>query len=222
MWSGSSAPEGWTLCNGGSATSRTGGSVSVPDLRNRFIIGAGSSYGVNSTGGSAATSINKDSGDNDVEPTVSDTIQFSVNNHSLSIAELPQHQHGMLHNHGTATGSTGAHSHNVIGGDKFFIGGDGGGAFIFDVHHEDAHGSYQTVARSTDEHPGSTVTVNVGAPSQAMTGGGNNYGLSGTAHGHGSTKTGTVSISNTIHQHNINFTIPTIPPYYALTFIYKL
>jgi hypothetical protein len=46
MWSGSiaSIPSGWLLCDGGSGT---------PDLRNRFIVGAGSTYAVNATGGSA-------------------------------------------------------------------------------------------------------------------------------------------------------------------------
>lgn len=46
MWSGSIAtiPSGWVLCNGTSGT---------PDLRNRFVIGAGSTYAVAATGGSA-------------------------------------------------------------------------------------------------------------------------------------------------------------------------
>jgi microcystin-dependent protein len=46
IWSGSAAaiPSGWYLCNGSNST---------PDLRNRFIVGAGSTYGVGATGGSA-------------------------------------------------------------------------------------------------------------------------------------------------------------------------
>jgi len=46
MWSGSivSIPSGWLLCNGSSGT---------PDLRDRFIVGAGSTYAVAATGGSA-------------------------------------------------------------------------------------------------------------------------------------------------------------------------
>lgn len=46
MWSGSvaSIPAGWYLCNGSNST---------PDLRNRFIVGAGSTYAVGATGGSA-------------------------------------------------------------------------------------------------------------------------------------------------------------------------
>jgi microcystin-dependent protein len=46
LWSGSiiSIPSGWYLCDGTNST---------PDLRDRFIVGAGSTYAVNATGGSA-------------------------------------------------------------------------------------------------------------------------------------------------------------------------
>jgi len=46
LWSGSvaSIPTGWVLCDGTNST---------PDLRDRFIVGAGSAYAVNATGGSA-------------------------------------------------------------------------------------------------------------------------------------------------------------------------
>ena len=50
LWSGSigSIPAGWVLCNGNNGT---------PDLRNRFIVGAGSTYAVDATGGSADSTL---------------------------------------------------------------------------------------------------------------------------------------------------------------------
>jgi len=46
LWSGSSAsiPSGWVICDGTNST---------PDLRNKFVVGAGSTYAVGATGGSA-------------------------------------------------------------------------------------------------------------------------------------------------------------------------
>lgn len=69
LWSGSigSIPAGYVLCNGANGT---------PDLRDRFIVGAGSTYAVNATGGSpdavlvshthTATSVVTDPGHNHV------------------------------------------------------------------------------------------------------------------------------------------------------------
>ena len=46
LWSGSvlSIPTGWLLCDG---------TLSTPNLRDRFVVGAGSTYAVNATGGTA-------------------------------------------------------------------------------------------------------------------------------------------------------------------------
>ena len=50
MWSGSinAIPGGWNLCDGTNGT---------PDLRNRFIVGAGSSYTIGNTGGSQSVTL---------------------------------------------------------------------------------------------------------------------------------------------------------------------
>lgn len=58
MWSGSAVPSDWHLCDGTNGT---------PDLRNRFIVGAGSTYNIGDIGGS-------------------DTV-------TLTVDEMPKHSH---------------------------------------------------------------------------------------------------------------------------------
>ncbi len=65
MWSGSIAaiPPAWALCDG-----KTVGGVITPDLRDRFVVGAGQSYSPGETGG--------------------------ANNVTLTTDEMPAHSHG--------------------------------------------------------------------------------------------------------------------------------
>ena len=78
MWSGASnaIPSGWFLCDGNNNT---------PDLRNRFIVGAGSSYEVGATGGSDSVTLTTD--------------------------QIPSHGHSAS---GLRCSSSGSHSHNVL------------------------------------------------------------------------------------------------------------
>jgi len=75
-------PTGWHICDGGTY----GGKVS-PDLRDRFVIGAGGAYAVNATGGPATWN-------GTITPTGSPTI----GDHALTTAELPAHTHD-FHEH---------------------------------------------------------------------------------------------------------------------------
>ena len=51
MWSGTTIPTNWALCNGANGT---------PDLRDRFVVGAGSSYSIGATGGVNTVTLTKD------------------------------------------------------------------------------------------------------------------------------------------------------------------
>jgi hypothetical protein len=119
MWSGSIAtiPAGWLLCNGTSGT---------PDLRDRFIVGAGSTYAVAATGGSAnaivvshthtGTTGNQSA---DHSHTFSGTTS-GVGNHAHSYVAVVA---GGVGNAGTSgatttttnTGGAGAHDHTYSG-----------------------------------------------------------------------------------------------------------
>jgi hypothetical protein len=76
MWSGSvaSIPSGWLLCNGSNGT---------PDLRDRFIVGAGSSYSPGNTGGAASV-------------TPSGSVSGTVGGTSLTEAQMPKHFHQIV------------------------------------------------------------------------------------------------------------------------------
>jgi microcystin-dependent protein len=108
MWAGSSenVPDNWLLCDG-TAISRTtyddlytiqgnvfgGGDGSttfnLPDMRNRFIVGAGDSYSVNSKGGSSSVNI--------AHTHTVNAHTHTIGNHSHnqgSLVALVNHQNG--------------------------------------------------------------------------------------------------------------------------------
>jgi microcystin-dependent protein len=92
MWSGSivSIPAGWALCNGTSGT---------PDLRDRFVVGAGSTYAVGATGGENTVTL--------------DTTQIPSHTHTGTTANTD-----LAHTH-TGSGTSGstdlAHTHTGSG-----------------------------------------------------------------------------------------------------------
>ena len=90
MWSGSvlAIPTGWALCDGTDGT---------PNLQDRFVVGAGSSYAVGDTGG--ATTV------------------------ALSAAQMPQHRH--YASVSGSTNTTGAHTHTYLEAGP--VGGSGAG-----------------------------------------------------------------------------------------------
>jgi hypothetical protein len=88
LWSGSigSIPAGYVLCNGNNGT---------PDLRNRFIVGAGSTYAVDASGGSA------------------DAIVVSHNHTATSVVTDPGHNHTFVIRN---TIDNGSNAYTAVGG----------------------------------------------------------------------------------------------------------
>jgi len=90
MYAAATAPEGWHLCNGtahGSAALQAIlGSPNAPDLRDRFVVGAGSAYAIGNTGGADLVTL------------------------TAAQSGLVAHSHGVTVNSGNAY-----HSHGVSG-----------------------------------------------------------------------------------------------------------
>ena len=84
VWSGAAnaIPSGWLICDGANAT---------PDLRDRFVIGAGSTYAVAATGGATTTSA------------------VAAHTHTLS----GNTSASGTHTHTGSTSNTGSHSHDI-------------------------------------------------------------------------------------------------------------
>lgn len=240
MWSGSIAaiPLGWAICNGLNGT---------PDLRDRFVIGAGSIYAVGATGG--ATSV------------------------TLAIANLPAHSHtgttvaGGDHNHGGATGAEGDHSHGGLTGNvgnhthtvsgTTGAGGDhnhtantgGGGSHDHTVYIAvDVYGSGDRITgdntSGTDEgvytakeagitsvEPNHTHTVSVGNSGNhthsfsatSSAGGSHNHSISASGtHTHSISSSGNHTHTFTTDTTGSGTAFSTMPPYLALAYIMKL
>ena len=93
LWSGAAnaIPSGWVICNGSNST---------PDLRNRFVVGAGDSYSVGATGGAN---------------TASDTASISVSISGSGNTGGPSSTSGGVNNQGNAPAQNHTHSFNFSG-----------------------------------------------------------------------------------------------------------
>ena len=107
MWSGTDAtvPVGWAICNG----QVSGNFGTTPDLRSRFIIGAGPSNLVKTTGGDAL-----------VSTSAAGAHEHVVDPVALTVSTLPSHSHRVY----ACTGTGGSSEVVAFGatGDVAFIG----------------------------------------------------------------------------------------------------
>lgn len=187
MWSGSVAavPTGWALCDGSNGT---------PDLRGRFIIGAGGAYAVAATGGA-------------------ETV-------TLAEANLPAHTHGF----GTlAVASGGSHTHTLAsasaasGGNSFSINSrrqDGtnsifSGASGITLTESGAGGSFTRVGSGGGTSAADNISY-TGTHTHTLSG----TTDSGGAHTH--------TLSGATASIGSGTAVENRPPYYALAYIMKL
>lgn len=163
MWSGTiaSIPSGWALCDGTSGT---------PDLRDRFIVGAGSTYSPGGTGGSLSktTTIN---GAHDHSATIensgSHAHNITVNGTALTLDQIPPHSHTIRTggngsgNPVTTSGSAGTYATSVAGGNGTAANAHSHSAF------SDAQGLHSHIA-TVLTNGGHTHTVDCVPPYYAL------------------------------------------------------
>ena len=202
MWSGdtSSIPTGWQLCDGTNGT---------PDLRNRFVIGAGDTYPVGNTGGNADSVVVEHSHTiNDHNHTFSGSGSDNVD---ISVSGTTGNQ-SQSHNHNFTTNTTGEHRHDGTIPIPWYTGDTDRGteSSIFSADNSQTqvttfagdHNHSGTTGGQSDDH---THTFS-GSGSDTV-----DISVSGTTGVQSDSGTSTAGSSGT----GTN-----IPPYYALCFIY--
>jgi microcystin-dependent protein len=208
-FAGTNVPAGWHLCNGqahnNGALAAVIGSPNTPDLRDRFIVGAGQTYAKGALGGAATVTLTE--------------AQSGLRAHAhtgSSVGESQEHVHG-----GSTGGASADHAHYVS------VGGGGHG-------HNSAYGN-NWQGSTQDQNPAGTDYGPIGwnAPNVGGTfsaGGHGHEGWSGgrnADHGHSFTTGGrsaqhTHGISvNAVAGANAISPHENLPPFYALTYIVK-
>ena len=204
VWSGSiaSSPLGWSLCNGSSGT---------PDLRDRFVVGAGTTYAVGATGGANTVTL--------------DATMIPAHTHTVS-ASGTTGNNNVGHTHtfsGTTSGQSNTHSHTATVSDPghkhntnnptggYTLGG--GSTSVGTISNQTTGGLINTVIVQTAT-TGITVSNGNASADHSHTYSGTTSGISAN-HNHAVTVTGTAASTGGGLAHENR------PPYFALAYIMK-
>ena len=236
IWSGLSTaiPTNWQICDGTNGT---------PDLRDKFVIGAGNAYTVGQTGGSTTVSgsTNADgththqstatSTSSSVSSSTSTATSASSSSQSLSMDNQGAHIHSgsSIANHSLVASEIPPHTHLINGGNT--VNGSDPGIVYF-----------QTLVPS-----GNLVVTGDGSTTSGLAGNGHNHGVTVTSDGgHTHSITGTITTTTTTTVSTTTGTTTTtstsvttpassdsahahafgvsnfLPPYYALCYIRRM
>lgn len=224
LWSGSTAsiPSGWVICDGTNST---------PDLRDRFVVGAGNTYAVDATGGSNTVTLAEANLPGHTHSVSGTTGSDGAHTHNVSgnTSTTGAHTHTLsgntsntgAHTHSGSTSNTGSHSHGQQG--RVFGNGNTNSAITLsnNVANNQSFANNNTLSAGAHSH--NFTTNSDGAHSHTLSGnaasaGDHSHTLSGTAdsagaHTHSFSTTSGSTGSGTAHENR--------PPYYALAYIMK-
>lgn len=193
LWSGAIAaiPAGWYLCDGTNGT---------PNLRDRFVVGAGTTYAVGATGGANTVTL--------------DATMIPGHTHSVSASGTTEASGNHTHTFsGTSSGQSATHTHaltdpghthNVTGTNSGTT-VPGGGPVVFDAGYPAQQPGIVT----------NTTGITIGNASADHT-----HTYSGTT-STVSTHTHTVTVTGTSGSIGGGLSHENRPPYYALAYIMK-
>ena len=185
LWSGAAnaIPNGWYLCDGNNGT---------PNLTDRFVVGAGSAYGVGATGGSKDATLVSHS--------------HTINNHVHGFSANTGGQ-STTHNHGFSGSGSQSHTHGFTG-----VGGNDHNQNVrhTTVMRNRSNPTVYTAAGNTGVQ-NSTVTINISG----------NTGNNSSDHHHFVSGTSGDPSDRGTNTQGSSATNANLPPYYALCYIMK-
>lgn len=230
MFTGSTAPSGWAICDGTNGT---------PDLRDRFVVGQGNLYSINGTGGSKDAIIpthNHGSGNYSAAAHTHGAGNYAVGSHTHNdgnyAAASHSHNDGNYtvasHSHGRGNYTAASHNHNFKAsnraGDedswnnnaKAFIGDHDNAAFTRSGSNKIMNSGALTVSgNSSNSAPNVTGSSGNSAPNVTGQSGATSPNFSGNS------SNTAPSVSGTSASAGESVTDKNLPPYYALAFIMK-
>ena len=241
MWSGtaSSVPTGYLLCDGsavsrvtytdlfnaiGTAHGAGDGSTTfnLPNLRNRFVVGEGTSYALAATGGSADATLVSHSHTVDSHSHSDGTLSVDGHSHGSGNLNVNNHSHNFSGNFNANTGNN-THSHVMPGDDQLTFANNlanwnnrSAGAYSYDANSSTSGGGQMWLTSdNTHSHNfNANVSGNTGNSTAGVGGdtGNNGAGISGNT---GNSTPGTNSQGSSATNANL-------PPYYALCYVIKV
>jgi microcystin-dependent protein len=224
-WSGSIAniPAGFVICDGTNST---------PDLRDRFIVGAGTTYAVNATGGANTVTLATTEIPGHTHTVSGTTASDGAHTHNVSgnTSNTGAHTHNVsgntsntgAHTHNGSTSNTGAHTHTQSGRSDA-TGGNANNVFRLLENLANFQTTSGDNTTSAGAHSHNFTTNSDGAHSHTLSGtadsgGAHSHTLSGTAdsagaHTHTFSATSGSTGGGAAHENR--------PPFYALAYIMK-